>query len=321
MGNGQNKRRRGAAHGRQSPHRGGASVTNDRRSSQLVPSTSASVTPETAPDAMPDATTEAIISDRSADAIGNANSDADPRDPGETLAKANDTAADEPESAPPTPATPLAREESVANPPEPVTEPVTEPAVVESAVVEPAVVEPAVVESAVEPAEAPTAPLEPEQRAPRGRFERFYAPGQQPRASSNGRHGAAERNGKSAAPHAAESDEDPHQSNGRGRHAPQTTLRHTPVSEDEDDEALIASGPREDVRGAVGGLIDSLHDLFTRDRGLASQGGVSRCGICYLHYPLGELVYHEGEGFYICRTCERALGGARINMVRRQQRL
>jgi hypothetical protein len=74
------------------------------------------------------------------------------------------------------------------------------------------------------------------------------------------------------------------------------------------------------VRGAVGSLIDSLHDLFVQDRAVASQGGSSRCGICYFHFPLGELIYREEEGFYVCRTCERSLGSARVSMVRRQQR-
>jgi hypothetical protein len=77
---------------------------------------------------------------------------------------------------------------------------------------------------------------------------------------------------------------------------------------------------RPEVRGALGPLIDELHDLFAQDRAIASQGGNARCGICYLHHPLGELDYHEAEGFYVCSTCQQALGHATINMVRRQQR-
>ena len=74
-----------------------------------------------------------------------------------------------------------------------------------------------------------------------------------------------------------------------------------------------------DVRGDVGPLIDSLHELFERDRSVASQGGVARCGICYLHFRLSDLHYREEEGFYVCANCARALGHNRIMMVRRQQ--
>ena len=173
---------------------------------------------------------------------------------------------------------------------------------------------------------------EPEQRAPRGRFERFYAPGQPTRPASNGQHSAPERNG--AVNGSGESNgvgENGGAGAGHSRHditphpSPEIMpahARHMSHADDEDDdeETQATSGPRPDVRGAVGDLIDSLHEIFTRDRAIASQGGISRCGICYLHYPLGELVYHESEGFYVCQTCERALGGARVNMVRRQQR-
>ena len=74
-----------------------------------------------------------------------------------------------------------------------------------------------------------------------------------------------------------------------------------------------------DVRGDIGGLVDSLHELFERDRGIASQSDTSRCGICYLHFSLSELRYREEEGFYVCSSCERALAHTRIVMVRRQQ--
>ncbi|MGO8949145.1 MAG: hypothetical protein ACLQUY_16165 [Ktedonobacterales bacterium] len=76
-----------------------------------------------------------------------------------------------------------------------------------------------------------------------------------------------------------------------------------------------------DVRGDIGPLIDSLHELFERDRGVASQGDATRCGICYLHFNLAELHYREEEGFYICTSCTRALAHTRIVMVRRQQHL
>ncbi|HZC07800.1 MAG TPA: TFIIB-type zinc finger domain-containing protein [Ktedonobacterales bacterium] len=144
---------------------------------------------------------------------------------------------------------------------------------------------------------------EPERRAPRGRFERFYAPGQGPRVEQNGHTvpavvGPARRPLRDSA----------------ASYEPQTP-------DDDDDDAAASSGPREDVRGSVGGLIDELHVLFTHDRSVASQGAVARCGICYFHFPVGELIYREAEGFYVCRACGRALGSERVAMVRRQQRL
>ena len=76
-----------------------------------------------------------------------------------------------------------------------------------------------------------------------------------------------------------------------------------------------------DVRGDIGPLIDSLHGIFERDREIASQSDVSRCGICYLHFNLRELHYREEEGFYICASCAQALTHNRIVMLRRQQHL
>lgn len=157
----------------------------------------------------------------------------------------------------------------------------------------------------------PEVSAEPERRTPRGRF---YAPGQGPRVEHNGQNGQNGHNG-----HA----------NGLSRrpareplsaYVPSLPSAAQPAEGDDESEASY-SGPREDVRGPVGELIDALHDLFTHDRAIASQGGSSRCGICYFHYPLGELVYREAEGFYVCQACERALGGARVPMARRQQRL
>lgn len=75
-----------------------------------------------------------------------------------------------------------------------------------------------------------------------------------------------------------------------------------------------------EVRGEVGPLIDSLHDVFIQDRSVASQGGTTRCGICYLHFPIAELEYRDAEGYYVCARCARALGHTRLPMVRRQQR-
>jgi hypothetical protein len=78
---------------------------------------------------------------------------------------------------------------------------------------------------------------------------------------------------------------------------------------------------RRDVRGEVGPLIDSLRTLFQGDRATASQGNATRCGICYLHFPLAQLEYRESEGYYVCAGCGHALGAARLPMVRRQKRL
>jgi hypothetical protein len=82
-----------------------------------------------------------------------------------------------------------------------------------------------------------------------------------------------------------------------------------------------ASSENRDVRGDIGQLIDSLHEIFERDRGIASQSDSTRCGICYLHYYAAELHYREEEGFYVCPSCARALSQNRLIMVRRQQRI
>jgi hypothetical protein len=65
-------------------------------------------------------------------------------------------------------------------------------------------------------------------------------------------------------------------------------------------------------------LLTSLHDLFERDRQIASQQDATRCGICYLYFPLSELQY-RAEGFYICHTCATALGDQPMPMLRNQQ--
>lgn len=77
---------------------------------------------------------------------------------------------------------------------------------------------------------------------------------------------------------------------------------------------------RPGVRGDVGPLIESLHEIFERDRATASQGNAARCGICYLHFARAELVYREAEGFYVCPACAELLGATELNMVRRQQK-
>ncbi len=68
------------------------------------------------------------------------------------------------------------------------------------------------------------------------------------------------------------------------------------------------------------GLISSLRELFAKDRQIASQQDGTRCGICYLYFTATELHYREEEGFYVCPSCERALGKQTLPMVRRQQK-
>lgn len=100
-------------------------------------------------------------------------------------------------------------------------------------------------------------------------------------------------------------------------------MSHTGAGDTDDEDAeyvVHERRPQRDVRGDVGTLIDSLHDLFSQDRTIASQGNATRCGICYLHYSLSELEYREAEGYYVCADCKRALGSTQLVMVRRQQR-
>lgn len=168
---------------------------------------------------------------------------------------------------------------------------------------------------------------EPERPAPRGRFERFYAPGQGMRVERNGGKSAGEPSAARSTPAPSEANgangaDQPHPSREATRSAPaEPAAPAAHLSEADEDGDRAPAAPREDVRGAVGGLIDSLHDLFAHDRSIASQGGISRCGICYLHFPANELTYREAEGFYVCDSCGHALGVARVTMVRRQQRL
>ena len=67
-------------------------------------------------------------------------------------------------------------------------------------------------------------------------------------------------------------------------------------------------------------MIISLRDLFAQDRQLASQQDSKRCGICYLHFNPNELHYREAEGFYVCSSCEHALGKYTLAMLRQQQK-
>jgi hypothetical protein len=67
------------------------------------------------------------------------------------------------------------------------------------------------------------------------------------------------------------------------------------------------------------GLLDSLRELFVRDRNFASRPDAGRCGICYLAFPVSELEYREEDGFYICSSCGAALGMQHIPMLHRQR--
>ena len=88
--------------------------------------------------------------------------------------------------------------------------------------------------------------------------------------------------------------------------------------------ALPIVGPTTGVERAAAHdfeyLIQSLRELFALDRQIASQQDATRCGICYLHFPVSELHYRE-EGFYICQGCEHALGKHSLSMLRKQQKL
>ena len=66
-------------------------------------------------------------------------------------------------------------------------------------------------------------------------------------------------------------------------------------------------------------MIESLHELFEHDRQVASQPDATRCGVCYLHFPIVELQYRD-EGFYICPACAHVIGHQRVPMLRKQQR-
>jgi hypothetical protein len=67
-------------------------------------------------------------------------------------------------------------------------------------------------------------------------------------------------------------------------------------------------------------MVQSLHELFEHDRQIASQPNSTRCGICYLHFPLSELQYRD-EGFYICSGCSQTLGHQDVPMLHKQQKL
>lgn len=291
MGNGQQRNRRGGARSRHGPHRGGAGANDRRGATHLMPATSGG---------SPDAALPAGTDEPEADTGGDLDHALD-----HALDQAPDQTLDQAQAAE------IAEEQFERRagelpdaPPEARAE--TEPGIeVASAADTPEQATPSAAEQS--PTDEATTRAEPERRTPRGRFERFYAPGQGPRVEQNGH------------PHAAPS------ANGAIRRAQREPLSaYTPSAAqpaDEEEAEVELSGPRKDVRGPVGELIDALHDLFSHDRAVASLGSASRCGICYFHFPLGELVYRESEGFYVCQPCERALAGARVPMVRRQQRL
>ena len=299
MGNGQNRNRRGGARTRHGPHRGGAGASDKRGATHLMPSTY-DATPETTSETTPalEAAQEQLDADATPDQAQAAEIAA-----AEIAEEQFERQAGELHGAPQ-----QARAE-------------TEPGIEVAASSEPPAEPSAASEAPTPPPSASSAPsaeppaqreleasAEPERRAPRGRF---YAPGQGPRIEHNGHNGHnGHANGLSRRP----SREPP------SAYVPSVSSSPQPAENDDEGDAPY-SGPREDVRGLVGELIDALHGLFTQDRAIASQGGSSRCGICYFHFSLSELVYREAEGFYVCHACERALGGARVPMARRQQRL
>ncbi|QBD80032.1 hypothetical protein EPA93_30235 [Ktedonosporobacter rubrisoli] len=89
--------------------------------------------------------------------------------------------------------------------------------------------------------------------------------------------------------------------------------------------ALPLLGSTSTERGYAGSyqfeqMIESLRELFEQDRQMASQPDSTRCGICYLHFPVSDLRYRD-EGFYICRSCEKALGNQILPMLHVQQKL
>ena len=185
MGNGQHRNRRGAARSRHGPHRGGAGANdrNDRRSAtHLMPAT---------PNGAPEATGAALPAGTD-EPLADAGDDLDQSlDQTPEQAQAAEMAEERLErSAGELPgASPEARAEtapgvevasSAGTPPE-------QPAREETAPAAPVADEAA--------AKAP-----PERRTPRGRFERFYAPGQGPRAEQNGHpHAAPGANGVNGA--------------------------------------------------------------------------------------------------------------------------
>ena len=84
----------------------------------------------------------------------------------------------------------------------------------------------------------------------------------------------------------------------------------------------ISSAERRITSGAFDfeQMVQSLHDLFEHDRQIASQPYATRCGICYLHFPLSELQYRD-EGFYTCSGCSQTLGHQDVPMLHKQQKL
>lgn len=167
----------------------------------------------------------------------------------------------------------------------------------------------------------------------RGAHERAqpYAPGMRahayPPISPHTRGPAPERSGTVARPaggfreeptvehEAAHPEAEKERGDSRERPAPQSRFPRAEHDDRSDHPPL-----RPETRGEVGPLIDALHGVFEQDRVIASQGGTTRCGICYLHFSLADLEYREVEGYYVCRACARSLGAVRLPMVRRQQR-
>ena len=147
-----------------------------------------------------------------------------------------------------------------------------------------------------------------------------YIPASGSRQGMNGQNGHHHGNGfvpneRRTNPTSAMSDYDGGESDGVGTIPATWRIERMNGGTDSTPRELF----RPESRGEVGSLIDSLHEIFSQDRAVASQGDSARCGICYLHFPLTALEYREAEGFYVCAACKRALGHNPLMMIRRQQ--
>ncbi len=315
MGNGQNRNRRGGARARRGPHRGGAG--GDRRGATHVmpPMQASSVDATDSTQGVELAEAAGVIDDTTSASPEETIIEAVAAEIAEIAEENFERAAGELRGEPEAAASDQELGIEVASAPEasaspthgegpPSAEADAHTAQDAAVIGDDATTEARAAEA--EPAEG-VAPYESERRTPRGRFERFYAPGQGSRVEQNGQNG-----------HTVST---PPATSAMRRPLRDSATAYESLTTGDEDEDATPSVPREDVRGSVGALIDSLHDLFVHDRVVASQGGVARCGICYFHFPISDLIYREPEGFYVCQTCERSLGAGHIPMVRRQQRL
>ncbi|HEU5348959.1 MAG TPA: hypothetical protein VFU63_10155 [Ktedonobacterales bacterium] len=187
--------------------------------------------------------------------------------------------------------------------------------------------QPSAFDDAEPPGELEIPPERPESDNPRGRFPsaasirggHAYIPASGLRPSANGQNGHRSANGyvveRRTGPPVSPGDDDEGDDAGMG--STPKTWRIERLNGGSDTTPRESTRP--ESRGEMGPLIDSLHELFAQDRMVASQGDVTRCGICYLHFPLSALEHRGAEGFYVCAGCKRTLGHQQLMMVRRQQ--